>query len=110
MNEIIFTTFSKDEIRTLIENAVKNALDQKIIIDHDNVDSILDTDQAAAFIGIAKPTLYAKCSEKHIPHFKKGRKLYFDKKELIEWLKSGKRKTIDDIHASVNASLGKRRV
>ena len=109
MNEIIFTTFSKDEIRTLIENAVKTALDQKII-DRDNVDSILDADQAAAFIGIAKPTLYRKCSEKHIPHFKKGRKLYFDKMELIEWLKSGKRKTVDDIHASVNASLGKRRV
>ena len=109
MNEIIFTTFSKDEIQNLIENAVKTALHQKII-DNDNVDTILDADQAAAFIGIAKATLYCKCSEKHIPHFKKGKKLYFDKRELIEWLKSGKRKTIDDIHASVNTHLGKRRV
>ncbi len=109
MNEIILTTFSKDEIQNLIENAVKTALNQKII-DNDIVDTILDADQAAAFIGIAKPTLYGKCSEKLIPHFKKGRKLYFDKMELIEWLKSGKRKTIEDIHASVNTSLGKRRV
>jgi predicted DNA-binding transcriptional regulator AlpA len=70
-------------------------------------DTFLDVNQAAAFIGIAKATLYGKCSEKLIPHFKKGKKLYFDQQELIEWLKSGKRKTIDDIHATCQYLPGK---
>jgi predicted DNA-binding transcriptional regulator AlpA len=110
MNEIIITTISKAEIQQLIESAVQKAIVQKVTNDIGQADSFLDVNQAAAFIGIAKATLYGKCSEKLIPHFKKGKKLYFDQNELIEWLKSGKRKTIDDIHADVNTYLGKRRV
>ena len=110
MNEIIITTISKAEIQHLIESAVQKAITQKASDDIGQADSFLDVNQAAAFIGIAKATLYGKCSDQLVPHFKKGKKLYFDKKELIEWLKSGKRKTVDDIHADVNTYLGKRRV
>jgi predicted DNA-binding transcriptional regulator AlpA len=108
MNEIIITTISKAEIQQLIESAVQKAITQKAADDIGQTDSFLDVNQAAAFIGIAKATLYGKCSEKLIPHFKKGKKLYFDQNELIEWLKSGKRKTIKDIHAEVNSNLSDR--
>jgi predicted DNA-binding transcriptional regulator AlpA len=85
MNEIIITTISKAEIQQLIESAVQKAITQKAADDIGQTDSFLDVNQAAAFIGIAKATLYGKCSEKLIPHFKKGKKLYFDQNELIEW-------------------------
>jgi len=110
MNEIIFTTISKAEIQQLIESAVQKAITQKGPDEKSHIEDFLDVNQAAAFIGIAKATLYGKCSDQLIPHFKKGKKLYFDQQELIEWLKSGKRKTIDDIHASANSYLGERRV
>lgn len=110
MNEIIITTISKAEIQQLIESAVQKAIIQNPTNDKRQTDTFLDVNQAAAFIGIAKATLYGKCSDQLIPHFKKGKKLYFDQNELVEWLKSGKRKTIDDIHASVNTYLGKGRV
>ena len=60
--------------------------------------------------GIAKATLYGKCCNLLIPHFKKGKKLYFDKVELLDWLKSGKRKTINDINESVNTHLFNRKI
>jgi predicted DNA-binding transcriptional regulator AlpA len=110
MNEIIITTISKAEIQQLIESAVQKAIIQNASNKKTQTDTFLDVDQAAAFIGIAKATLYGKCSEKLIPYFKKGKKLYFDQQELIEWLKTGKRKTIDDIHASANTYLGNQRV
>jgi len=110
MNEIIITTISKAEIQQLIESAVQKAIIQNPTNDKVQADVFLDVNQAAAFIGIAKATLYGKCSDQLIPHFKKGKKLYFDQKELIEWLKTGKRKTIDDIHASANTYLGNQRV
>ena len=109
MNEIIITTISKAEIQQLIESAVQKAIIQNPTNDKCQTDTFLDVNQAAAFIGIAKVTLYGKCSGQLIPHFKKGKKLYFDQQELIEWLKSGKRKTVDEIHNNVNTYLGKQR-
>ena len=52
----------------------------------------MDANQAAEFLGIAKATLYGKYCNLLIPHFKKGKKLYFDKVELLDWLKSVKKK------------------
>ena len=92
MSEIILTTILKKEIRRLIEGAVKKAILRNLNLDDDHNSSFLDVNQAADFLGIAKATLYGKCCNLLIPHFKKGKKLYFDKVELLEWLKSGKRK------------------
>jgi len=36
-------------------------------------------------------------SERKIPHSKRGKKLYFSRRELKEWLTEGKRKTQDEI-------------
>jgi predicted DNA-binding transcriptional regulator AlpA len=110
MSEIIITTISKKEIKQLIEGAVKNAILENRNFADDQKTSFMDVNQAAEFLGIAKATLYGKCSEKLIPHFKKGKKLYFDQKELIGWLKSGKRKTINDINENVNDHLLNRKI
>ena len=45
------------------------------------------------FLGIAKSTGYQRIGRGEIPHFKKGRRLYFRKSELIEYVESGRRKT-----------------
>lgn len=47
---------------------------------------VLDIDEAALFTGFSKGHLYRLTSERAIPHFKKGRKLYFKKAELEAWL------------------------
>ena len=105
MSEIIITTISKKEIQKFIENAVETAILQKSRTDKNQTDVFLDVDQAATFLGIAKATLYGKCSKLLIPHFKKGKKLYFHQSELMDYLKSGKRKTIQDIQQNVNTQL-----
>jgi len=109
MSEIIITTITKTEIQQLIESAVVKALDQKSLKKKSDQDSFLGVDEAALFLGIAKATLYGKCSKLLVPHFKKGKKLYFDKAELLDWLKSGKRKTITDNNEKVNAHLTNRK-
>ena len=110
MSEIILTTISKKEIKQLIEGAV-----QKVILENPNLagaqnSSFMDVTQAAEFLGIAKATLYGQCCNLIVPHFKKGKKLYFDRAELLDWLKSGKRKTINDINESVNTHLFNRKI
>jgi excisionase family DNA binding protein len=97
MSEIIITTLTKTEIQQLVESAVEKALNQKSSKKKNDQDSFLGVDEAASYLGIAKATLYGKCSKLLIPHFKQGKKLYFRQSELIKYLQSGKRKTVLDI-------------
>ena len=108
MSEIIITTISKSEIKKFIESAVEKALYQNSSKSKNQPDSFLGVEDAASFLGIAKATLYGKCSKLLIPHFKKGKKLYFHQTELMDYLKSGKRKTIQDIQQNVNTQLSEK--
>ena len=44
----------------------------------------------------AKATIYAKVSNRTIPHRKVGKRLAFLKSEINDWMNSQKRKTIDE--------------
>lgn len=47
---------------------------------------VLNIDEAVLLTGMSKGHIYRLTSSQEIPHFKKGRKLYFKKSELEEWL------------------------
>ena len=54
----------------------------------------MDIDECSDFTGLAKPTIYSKCSRGEMPFHKNGsKKLWFFKQELIEWMRGGKPKT-----------------
>lgn len=55
-------------------------------------DEIGGIDLAIEITGKAKPTIYGLVHARKIPHSKQGKQLYFSRRDLIEWLKSGKRK------------------
>lgn len=59
---------------------------------------VFDLDEASMFTGFSKGHLYRLTSERDIPHYKKGRKLYFKKTELVEWLLEEKVMTMSDIN------------
>lgn len=56
-------------------------------------------DEACKLIGKAKPTVYTLVRKRIIPSYKNGKKLYFFKDELLEWIESGRRKTLDEIES-----------
>lgn len=60
-------------------------------------DEILNIDQAAHFLKISKYTVYNLVSKAAIPYSKKGKPLYFSKRELKDWIMSGRRKTRNEI-------------
>lgn len=59
------------------------------------------------FLGIAKSTGYQRIGRGEIPHFKKGRRLYFRKSELIEYIESGRRKTRRELEEAAKDYLAK---
>jgi hypothetical protein len=51
-------------------------------------DAPLNAEQACHFLGdMPKPTLYFKCHKGIMPHIKQGGRLYFFKKDLVDWLR-----------------------
>ena len=58
----------------------------------------LNVEQACQFLGnMPKPTLYFKCNKGDMPHVKQGGRLYFFKKDLVDWLRKHQVMPIESI-------------
>lgn len=53
--------------------------------------SLIGIDEACVIIQKAKPTIYALVRKGIIPAYKRGKKLYFYKEELLQWVESGRK-------------------
>ena len=51
-------------------------------------------DEVALFLKLSKPTIYGFCSSRKIPYSKKGKRLYFNKTEINEWIIQDRKKTL----------------
>ena len=93
MSKIILMT--NDELTVLIKQAVHEALESYVISAERPTTSneILDVKEASTFLKISVQTIYGKTSTRSIPHFKRGKKIYFKRAELLEWLTENKQKT-----------------
>ena len=72
-------------------------------------DELLTIAQAAKFLNLSTPTIYGKVSRNEIPVNKQGKRLYFYKSELAEWIKSGRKKTFAEIKQEAEEYLGNRK-
>ena len=62
-------------------------------------------DDVVKLTGYTKPTIYGYCQHNEIPYHKKNGRLFFFKSELIDWIKSGRQKTLKEIEADADAYL-----
>lgn len=70
------------ERRRLIEDIADRVVEKLTAIGVK--DETMTADEAAAFLGISRSTLYNKIAE--IPHTKTGRKLLFSRRSLSEYI------------------------
>jgi len=68
-------------------------------------DTLLNIQQAAALLNLSVTTLYGYVSRAEIPVMKKSKRLYFSKKELFEFVKTGRKKTVSEIEAEAETVL-----
>lgn len=102
MKQIFFTTES--ELELLIENSLRKILNERQLAPS-NEQEIFGIEQASIFLNLAKQTLYGFTSKKLIPFIKRGKKLYFQKSDLQNWLQDGKQLTKGEIEAGGFESL-----
>lgn len=72
---------------------------------HSPYSDLLTIGQASEFLKLSVPTLYTKVSRREIPVNKRGKRLYFSRDELSTWIKSGRRKIIEEIQSSIKHKL-----
>jgi excisionase family DNA binding protein len=73
-------------------------------------ETVLLIRQVAELVKLSVPTIYGYVSRNEIPYSKKGKRLYFFKAEIIEWIKEGRRKTNSEIAAEANTYLKRKKV
>lgn len=93
-----FTVLSEklDRIESLLQLVISNQ--QKLQQPNDRTQSNAGIELAIRITGYERKTLYNLVYKRMIPHSKRRGKLFFDEKELKEWIKQGKRQTLDELN------------
>ena len=87
-------------------NQIENLIKSQNNITTDNV---MNVEQLANYIDLSKSHIYKKTSTREIPHYKRGKKLYFSKQEIDKWIFNDKIETTDEIEHKANEYLTKNR-
>lgn len=74
-----------------LKNAPKNSVIQS------DREELLTVEQTAKFLSLSVPTIYGLISKKELPVMKRGKRCYFDKAELVAYIKAGRKKTNNEI-------------
>lgn len=73
----------------------------------ETADQFLTVEQTAEFLTLSVPTIYSKVSRRELPFMKRGKRLYFARKDLEAYLQGGRVKTVSEIEADADQYLTK---
>lgn len=95
LNRKIIIKMKIDDLKEQLDRIEESILSQK---------EVLTFEEAAQFTGLSKGYLYKLTSSKKVPHFKPmGKILYFNRKELEEWLQQKRVSTTDELEAKAQS-------
>jgi excisionase family DNA binding protein len=92
----IIITMEKEELAELIDAAVREAISKyasESAAKSEPQEDIMNSKETARFLDIKLNTLYIKIHKGEIPFMKKGKKVYFSRRQLLEWMAEGRRYT-----------------
>ncbi|UJH91693.1 helix-turn-helix domain-containing protein [Antarcticibacterium sp. 1MA-6-2] len=70
-------------------------------------EQLLTVQDTAVFLSLSVPTIYSKVSKGELPVMKRSKRLYFSRKELLEYVKGGRQQTNAEIESEANLYLKK---
>ena len=85
---------------------------EKILLTQGNysqpeTDQLLTIKQAGELLCLSVPTLYGLVSKQAVPVSKQGKRLYFNRADLLSWVKSGRKLTVTEIESQAGTYLAK---
>jgi excisionase family DNA binding protein len=94
-------------ISSISERVTANILKavQNVQSSTNHPEQLFTIQKASEFLSLSVPTIYSKVSRKEIPFMKKGKRLYFSRTELMDYLKCGRKKSQEEIIDEVDSFL-----
>ena len=109
MENVVFTNLSIPEIRQLFRQELETYFEankQPEQTPTDQPEQLLTIDEVATLLHLTKPTVYSKVSKNELPGVcKQGKRLYFDRQTIIDWIKQGRKKSNAEIEQEAEAYL-----
>ncbi len=105
MEAVTITQITPPELEKLIENSIRKVLSVQPAITQQETDQLFTIKQAGDFLNLSVPTLYGYVHRAEIPVCKRGKRLYFSKQELTEWIRVGRKKTYAETATEVDNYL-----
>jgi len=106
--EGVILTIDKEELLNIISQAVACALVEKEESQQElgMPDSgIMQTEQLCEYLKIKRSAVYQLTTYKRIPFYKRGKRIFFKKGEIDEWLRNGRKAAV--IHTEEEDRLTK---
>ena len=99
MKKVVYEV-TKENAFLIAKMLLKQARQEEAI----QAEQYLTIEELGKLIGYKKTSIYGLVQKNKIPYHKKG-KLFFLKSEIMEWLKSGKKDTSEDIKKKADEYL-----
>lgn len=98
MENVILTQLSVPEIRQILRQELETFFvsKQEAASKKEDTDQLLTIQQAGGLLSLSVPTLYGYVQRNEIPFCKRGKRLYFSKQDLTNWVKESRRKTLSE--------------
>ena len=108
MDKTVLISLSIEDLQTVIIDCVNSCLrnnKQESKAPTNQTEQLLTIQEAAEFLSLTVPTMYSKVSKGELPVMKRGKRLYFSRTELMEYIKEGRKKSNAEIEAEAKAYL-----
>jgi excisionase family DNA binding protein len=93
----------QDWVKEVItENSLQNTTSAP---EQPDADKLLTVEEAAEFLLLSKYTLYSKVSRKELPASKAGKRLYFSRSDLNNYLRANRRYSLSEIKSRAEDHL-----
>lgn len=106
---MIIVQLDSEQLSNLIQSSVRKVLKEtppQTVEPTEQPEQLLTIDEVSTLLHLTKPTVYSKVSKNELPGVcKQGKRLYFDRQTIIDWIKQGRKKSNAEIEQEAKAYL-----
>jgi len=102
----------KELLDPIIEDAVRRAMVQYFsgIVDNPTTtNEVMDVNGVANYLNLTKSAIYSMTHKREIVHYKRGKKLYFYKSDMEDFIRQGRVKTMEEIEQEASNYIIRRK-
>jgi excisionase family DNA binding protein len=100
MQAVTITQVNLHELEAIIEGAIKRGLESRFKEnDSPPADDLLTVPEVADLLRLSIPTIYSLIHKRELTCMKRGKRVYFKRSWIMEYLEHGKKRTLSELQS-----------